>query len=259
MVELEFGLPTTAKVDQFLMDDLETVDTTAAVMTNNNLVFTANTDPILEEEELNLNMSDVMGLIHASIELHPDIVTMRPYEAAIESLSRAILEDNHIDLDMTGVISESDEVKEFLFLLFNGFIATKETLATGKNPQSMAIVFTPKKMLSDPSMISVGGVYVHKGRPVITMYTKASYDDMTRKTFDVGTPRNVVDVIMESPDAEGWKDIKVGNLIEFEIQVMSNLEIATMITEGAIDVAIVDTLPKHRQSKVEQLLGMMGK
>jgi len=257
MIELEFGTPTTANVDQFLSGGK--VDNTVAVMTNNNLVFHANVDPVLEDEDLDLTRSDIMSLIHASIELHPDIVTMRPYEGAIEALSRAILEDNNIDLDIGGVVASSSDIKEFLFLLFNGFIATKATLRAGKNPQSMAIVFTPKKLLSDPSMISTGGTFIHKGRPVMTTYTKAEYDDLTRKVFDVGTPRNVVDVIMESPDAEGWKQLKVDKLIDFEIQVLSNLEIATTISEGGVDGSIIDTLPSHRQPKIRQLLEMMGK
>jgi hypothetical protein len=228
-------------------------------MTSSNVVLNmASDDTRTMEEEVNLTIPEVIDLIEMAVNSHPKIVTIRPYEVAITTMETVIAKLTTLQLDLVEVLSDSPVVKEFIYLLLTGYIKTRNVLNKKLQISPFTVIYIPEKSLVDPSVINVSGQFVYKGKPVMSLYNKVVFEDIIQRSYDVRTDINLVDALMQSPDADIWNKIGAKSHLEFDIQTMTNLEVATLMNEGSLELSLLSSFPNVRKKKIEKLLTLLG-
>ena len=209
-----------------------------------------------EDETVDLTIREVMDLIESVVQQYPQLSKVRPYDQAINGISTAILKTMSISIDLDEVITSDDTVREFVYLLLNGYLNTRSMVDKGMSDSHIKVVYVPESSLqSDPAIINVSGKYVYKGVPVIHIYNKAVFDDIAYRAYGVGSEASVVDTIMNTDD--DWKEIGVVSTVEFDIQTLTNLELATSIIEGSITCDMLKGFPEVRKKKIKQLITLI--
>lgn len=236
-------------------DDSETDE---AVMTSSSVVLNmASYEEDSTPDDIDLSIPEVIDLIELAVNSNPQLIDVRPYEVALTSIENAISQTSGVYLNLVEAISDSETLREFVYLLLNGFIKTRNSLKKKIKPQPFTVVYIPEKALIDPSVINISGQYTYKGKPVISFYNKSIFEDIIHRSYDVRSDMNVLDTIMDSTDSDLWNKIGVDTYIEFDIQTMTNLEIATMVMEGSVTNDIIDKLPNTRKNKINNLLNLL--
>jgi len=210
---------------------------------------------VVTEEEVTDN--DIMETTYSVLEKYPSMLTSSTnQDQFVVSLFKKMEEFGIIVEDPAGYLEYSDNIKDFLFLIWTGFLTTKSTIGT-KGVNQCLVYIPMSQTYGDINVVSVGGNLIYKRKPVITSFSKSKFDEIYRKFYKDSSfvSQNIVDYLKQTTDSDIFVK-REDRSVDLSTGFFSNTEILSMLFDGEITEDDLSTLPENRRNAILKIYRM---